>query len=569
MDPSSPTAHAATRPSWAFEREDMGITPFWTTAPAERREAQHAWHDELRARADIGIAEDAFVSRIAVVHPERLRVGARTYVSGHVHFWGDVKLGEDCTVNPYSEVRGRVRIGDAVRIGAHTSILGFNHGMSTEEPIFRQPLSFRGITIGDDVWIGAHVTVLDGVTIGAHSIVGAGAVVTRDLPEWSIAVGNPARVIRDRRDDAATTGVRASGSTSSSADRDTALLAAIAETAARELPQLLANAWNPSTASFHDRPGAEPTVRAWTDAVELAALFGSPLPVAADAIVDELRGRQDPRTGRVADRGTTDAAPSDDGHAGVNYHVLAAGYALQLLGSRFPVPIADVTELDAQTLVSRLDAQPWRHEGWRAGSWVDALGTAMLWNRADFGLPTQIETLFGWLVTRCDPATGLWGTRAGDGGWLEAVNGFYRLTRGTFAQFGVPLPYPERTIDSVLDHSRDGRYFGPARGTACNVLDVVHPLWLAGRQTEHRREDGVPWAREQLERIAAAWQPGRGFSFALEIGHGWQRTPSLLGTEMWLSITWLLADYLGAADVLDYRPRGIHRPEPATRLGAA
>ena len=569
MDGGRTVPGSATQLSGAFEREDMGITPFWTTASADRREAQVAWHDELRTRADVRIADDAFVSRIAVVHPDRLRLGARTYISGHVHFWGDVELGEDCTVNPYSEVRGRVRIGDAVRIGAHTSILGFNHGTSTHQPIFRQPLSFRGITIGDDVWIGAHVTVLDGVTIGAHSIIGAGAVVTRDIPEWSLAVGNPARVLRDRRSDVPPAAVRSVGSSSPSAERDSALVSAIAGTAARELPQLLADAWNPATRSFHDRPDAEPSVRAWADAAELAALFDSPLPVEPRLIVDALRDRQDPHTGRIADWGAKHAQPSDDGHAGVNYHVLAAGYALQVLGSRFAVPIRDVAEFDAPALVSRLDAQPWGTDGWRAGAWVDALGTAMLWNQKDFGLTSQIETLFGWLVTRCDPTTGLWGRRTPDGGWLEAVNGFYRLTRGTFAQFGVPLPYPERAIDSVLDHSRDRRYFGPDRGTACNVLDVVHPLWLAGHQTDHRRDGAVEWARVQLERIAAAWRPGRGFSFALETGTGWQRTPSLLGTEMWLSITWLLADYLGVADALDYRPRGIHRPEPATRLGDA
>ena len=53
--------------------------------------------------------------------------------------------------------------------------------------------------MGDDSWFGAGAKVLDGVTIGAHSIIGTGAVVTKDIPEYSIAVGLPAKVVRDRR----------------------------------------------------------------------------------------------------------------------------------------------------------------------------------------------------------------------------------------------------------------------------------------------------------------------------------------------------------------------------------
>ncbi|MCX7009570.1 MAG: DapH/DapD/GlmU-related protein, partial [Kiritimatiellaeota bacterium] len=56
-----------------------------------------------------------------------------------------------------------------------------------------------GITVGDNAWFGAGAKVLDGVKIGAHSIIGTGAVVTKDIPEYSIAVGLPAKVIRDRR----------------------------------------------------------------------------------------------------------------------------------------------------------------------------------------------------------------------------------------------------------------------------------------------------------------------------------------------------------------------------------
>jgi hypothetical protein len=63
----------------------------------------------------------------------------------------------------------------------------------------------------------------------------------------------------------------------------------------------------------------------------------------------------------------------------------------------------------------------------------------------------QLATLIGWLTLRADATTGLWSGPVGDD-WLQPVNGFYRLTRGTYAQFGLPLPWPERTIDAVLAH---------------------------------------------------------------------------------------------------------------------
>ena len=59
----------------------------------------------------------------------------------------------------------------------------------------------RGIEVDDNVWLGAHVVVADGVTIGRDAIIGAGAVVRDEIPPFAIAAGVPARVVRDRRDD--------------------------------------------------------------------------------------------------------------------------------------------------------------------------------------------------------------------------------------------------------------------------------------------------------------------------------------------------------------------------------
>ncbi|MEU4744117.1 hypothetical protein AB0G02_27125, partial [Actinosynnema sp. NPDC023658] len=202
--------------------------------------------------------------------------------------------------------------------------------------------------------------------------------------------------------------------------------------------------------------------------------------------------------------------------------------------------------------------------------WVDALGTALHRNRrrGDPGTSGATEALFGWLLTNADPRTGTWGRPAPDDGLRQVVNGFYRASRGTFAQFGVPVPAPERVVDTVLEHVRDARFFTPEKQDACNVLDVAHPLWLT-RHTGHRGDEVLDVARRLLTDALGHWTDGAGFGFRAPhpTTTGLAATaPGLQGTEMWLAVVWLLADLLGLAEALGYRPRGVHRPEPATSL---
>lgn len=79
-------------------------------------------------------------------------------------------------------------------------MIASNHSIERSQNISAQPWDEQriGITLGDDVWIGANSVILPGVTIGRGAVIGAGAVVTKDIPEYAIAVGNPARVIKYR-----------------------------------------------------------------------------------------------------------------------------------------------------------------------------------------------------------------------------------------------------------------------------------------------------------------------------------------------------------------------------------
>ena len=82
---------------------------------------------------------------------------------------------------------------------AYTYLVGGGHEFDRPDvPVLEQGRSSRGITLGDNVWLGTGTKVLDGVRIGRDVVVGAGAVVTEDLPDGAVAVGIPARVVRRR-----------------------------------------------------------------------------------------------------------------------------------------------------------------------------------------------------------------------------------------------------------------------------------------------------------------------------------------------------------------------------------
>jgi len=110
---------------------------------------------------------------------------------------GDVILGNRVRIGIGSVVIGPVRMGDGSGLGQHVFVSGFNHGYhDASKNSSLQPLDIRETIIGDEAHIGANSVVVAGVTIGMRCQVGAGSVVTKSIPPYSVAVGNPARVIK-------------------------------------------------------------------------------------------------------------------------------------------------------------------------------------------------------------------------------------------------------------------------------------------------------------------------------------------------------------------------------------
>lgn len=565
----------------------------WLVAykPAVERDRVHRDRiASLNCRCGYALDPTCVVATDAHVVASSLVVGEHSTIASGCVVRGDVRIGAHSSLNAGAVTIGRVTIGNGVRIAGYAVLVGEDHVFEQlDVPIALQGLTSDGVVIDDDVWIGANVTVVDGVRIGAHSVVAAGAVVTRDVPDWSVVAGVPARILRDRRD-AAPSAVRAA--VSDPLDR-------LAERAAQQWPDVLKRCQvrNEGITTYVDTPRASWGPRALNDAVEIAGAFGAlPPGHRREDLIERIAAQQEPVTGmfvdpsrppawfaRVARGESVEPAevlrPSHDEWE--TYGIISCGYALEVLGSTTRAPVHVVEAVDANTVGALLEGLDWSLLAWPSGSWIDGIGTALSLNRRHHGSRATMPVLWGWLTAHVDPRTGMWGSwlppQTGlDVGWLMAVNGYYRMVRGTFAQFGIDLPHPERAIDTVLAHARANEWFtrhdaaGRARDAhdpfnarnACNVLDVVHPLWLLNRQRPDYRVEEIRDAMAGVVReVCDDWVDGAGCPW--QVGRD---EPGLQGTEMWLSIAYLAADVLGVSGGLPWEPRGVHRLAPVDTL---
>jgi acetyltransferase-like isoleucine patch superfamily enzyme len=175
------------------------------------------------------ISPRGYVSlKVAIQHPD-LRLGNNVFIGDRVQFYrtrdggyvelrdgvalygdsiietqanGNVIIGEETHIQPRCQLtaaKASIIIGKRVEIAVNCSFFPFNHAMTDGKRIRELPLVSRGdIVIDDDVWLGAGVIVLDSVHIGEGAVIGAGAVVTRDIPANAIAAGVPAKVVQMR-----------------------------------------------------------------------------------------------------------------------------------------------------------------------------------------------------------------------------------------------------------------------------------------------------------------------------------------------------------------------------------
>jgi acetyltransferase-like isoleucine patch superfamily enzyme len=132
------------------------------------------------------------------------RLGSFIYIYPGVyltHTYG-ISFGKSCAINSGAVLdgRGNISIGNFVMIGPNSCLVSSDHGhKDVLRPMLLQGHENAPLKINDDVWIGANVTILGGVTIGKGAIIAAGAVVVKDVPEYAIVGGVPAKLIADRR----------------------------------------------------------------------------------------------------------------------------------------------------------------------------------------------------------------------------------------------------------------------------------------------------------------------------------------------------------------------------------
>ncbi len=533
----------------------------WTfkNANSEEKERQAKWHTELKKELNTKLAETSFISREVFALWDKLNLGKESWIAANCIIRGNIEIGDYSSINPGVITIGNIKIGDHVRIAAYTQLMAFNHGHErTDIPIHHQKQTQEGITIKDDVWIGANCVITDGVTIGHHSIVGAGAVVTKDVPPYSVVGGVPAKLIKDRK-----LNLNIKKDDTLALVDDLKTFSSKVKDQLQDVIKYHSKTKNGRT-KFIDNKTEKENIISICAAVEYAAMFNeTPLDLSANKIANKIKSFQDKETGLFMEPEKKEPVKMIQNAPANDFNILAAGYALEVLDEKLTYPIKKIANLNWNQLYKILENLPFENNAWSAGAWIDACGTAMYFNKKYFNInDINLHSLFGWLNINCDPFTGLWGKPSNKSGWRQPVNGFYRLTRGTYAQYGVEIPYPEKTIDSILSHVHDKRYFSKFKGNCCDVLDVTHPLWLCLKQTDYRSNKIEDIIEKLLHTAINNWTDGKGFSYTLKEND----KPNLKYTEQWLGTIYFLADVINCSSILGFKPMGMHRPEIALKL---
>ncbi|WP_151791389.1 acyltransferase [Acinetobacter soli] len=181
---------------------------YWTLKPKHREwadEWQRDYQAYLMDMETVEIGQNCFISPLAHIFAEpgrKIIIGDNSFIAADCVLHGPLHIGSEVAINHHCILDGGrvgITLGDQVRLAAYCHLYAFDHGMSFDQPIYQQPVRSQGIRIEKDVWLGAHVGVKDGVTIGAHAIVGMNSMVTKNIDSQHVVAGNPARFIRLRQ----------------------------------------------------------------------------------------------------------------------------------------------------------------------------------------------------------------------------------------------------------------------------------------------------------------------------------------------------------------------------------
>ena len=134
----------------------------------------------------------------SIIIEDRVMIGNDSIIS-NCNKEGIIRIGQNSKIGFCNHYYGQggIDIGKNVITASNVCILSSNHNWENiSVPIMDQESTYKQVTIGDDCWIGYNVIILAGVSIGKHVVIGAGSIVTKDMPDYSVCAGNPCRVIK-------------------------------------------------------------------------------------------------------------------------------------------------------------------------------------------------------------------------------------------------------------------------------------------------------------------------------------------------------------------------------------